>query len=154
MLISLFIGFLITLPIISSVFQGKVGRLSVFSVFSYPREDESLNHFLQEAGVSRDSLVYRIYYSESLNFFRGILGRWFNHFSLRFLFFEGDWQNLRHSAPYHGVMLLGDIVFLVTGIWVLIRRKIGKFEQLVFGWLVLSSLPAVLPAKYLPLQHK
>ncbi|OGM75728.1 hypothetical protein A2382_00555 [Candidatus Woesebacteria bacterium RIFOXYB1_FULL_38_16] len=144
MLISLFIGFLITLPIISSVFQGKVGRLSVFSVFSYPREDESLNHFLQEAGVSRDSLVYRIYYSESLNFFRGILGRWFNHFSLRFLFFEGDWQNLRHSAPYHGVMLLGDIVFLVTGIWVLIRRKIGKFEQLVFGWLVLSSLPAVL----------
>ena len=144
MLISLFIGFLITLPIISSVFQGKVGRLSVFSVFSYPRADESLNHFLQEAGVSRDSLVYRIYYSESLNFFRGILGRWFNHFSLRFLFFEGDWQNLRHSAPYHGVMLLGDIVFLVTGIWVLIRRKIGKFEQLVFGWLVLSSLPAVL----------
>lgn len=138
------VGLLVSLPIILSLFNGQTGRLTVFSVFSYPRDTEFVNDFISEANVVPNSIPYYLFYSEPQNFARGILGRWFNHFSGRFLFFEGDWQNPRHTAPNHGVLLLSDLVFIGTGIVVLIKQRKNK-AFLFFGlWLILSPLPAVL----------
>jgi len=141
---SILVGLAVSSPIILSLFTGKTGRLDVFSVFSYPRPKEYLEAQLAQGAERVGSLSYYLFHSESLNFKREILGRYFNHFSGRFLFFEGDWSNLRHSAPYQGVLLLSDLVTLLFGLLVIFRTKFNKGHLFVILWLALAPLPAVL----------
>src|SRR5260221_2078674 len=138
------VGLVFSLPIILSLFSGQGGRLTVFSVFSYPRPDTYLQAFLKEANVQKGSIVYDLFYNEPLNFFRGIAGRFFNHFSGRFLFFGGDWANPRHTPPYQGVLIIGDIIFLAMGTVALLKNKITKETAFVLLWLLLAPLPAIL----------
>lgn len=137
------IGLLISLPIILSLFQGKTGRLTVFSVFSYPRPTDYTQAFLDQGNEKFGSLSYYLYHSEALNFKRGILGRWFNHLSDRFLYFEGDWQNPRHSAPHNGMFVLADMILAITGFIVLARINSRK-TRFILLWAGLASLPAIL----------
>ncbi len=138
------IGLIVSLPIIFGLFSGQGGRLAVFSVLSYPRSDAYLQAFLDEGNVKKGSLVYYLFYNEPLNFMRGIMGRFFNHFSFRFLFFEGDWSNPRHTPPYQGVLVIGDLIFLLLGVVAFLREKISKEKAFVLLWLVLATLPAIL----------
>jgi 4-amino-4-deoxy-L-arabinose transferase-like glycosyltransferase len=137
-------GILISLPIILSLFQGQTGRLSVFSIFSYERPKEYTQAILNQGKESVGNLNYYLFHSETLNYARGIMTRWFNHFSGRFLFFEGDWQNPRHTAPYQGVLLMSDLVILVLGLFALIKLGSKKEYLFIWFWLLLSSLPAIL----------
>jgi len=137
------VGLIVITPILFSLIEGKAGRLEVFSVFSYRRPTEELQSFLDQGSEKVGDMSYYLFHSEKLNFERGILGRWFNHFSGRFLFFEGDWQNLRHSAPNHGMLFLADLVLLIIGFVGLIRLK-GKAQVFIFLWLILAPLPAAL----------
>ena len=141
---SIALGILVSLPILVSLFQGKTGRLEVFSVFSYPRPKEYLENFLAQGDEKVGHLSYDLFHSESLNFTRGILGRWFNHYSGRFLFFQGDWQNPRHSAPNQGVLTHLDLILLIVGFVGLIRFGRKKASMFVWLWLILAPLPAVL----------
>ncbi|MEK7188364.1 MAG: glycosyltransferase family 39 protein [Patescibacteria group bacterium] len=141
---SFLIGFVVSIPIILSIFQGKTERLDVFSVFSYPRPREYLQDMLDEGEEKIGDLNYYLFHSEALNFKRGIIGRWFNHFSAKFLFFEGDWQNPRHSAPNHGVLLLSDLILLAFGILALVRYGFSKEGLFFWLWLILAPLPAAL----------
>ena len=138
------IGLVFAIPIVLSFTSGQTGRLKVFSVFSYRRPEEYLTEQLDLAKVEFGSAKYYLYYSEALNTTRGIMGRWFNHFSGKFLFFDGDWANPRHSAPDTGEMLLVDIVLLVIGLGVLATRSKSKYSQFVLLWLVLAPLPSAL----------
>lgn len=141
---SVVLGVVISLPIIFSLFNGQVGRLDVFSIFSYPRPRDYTQQFLDEGGEKIGDLSYYLFHSETLNFARGILGRYFNQFSARFLFFEGDYQNLQHSAPYQGMFLISDIFLMVVGAVVLVRRRISKETLFILFWTLLGPLPAVL----------
>ncbi|MCJ7805558.1 glycosyltransferase family 39 protein [Patescibacteria group bacterium] len=141
---SVLIGIVIAIPIFISLFRGETGRLNVFSIFSYPRTTESLTAFLSEGNEKIGSLSYYIFHSETLNFKRAILGRWFNHFSGRFLFFEGDWSNPRQSAPYVGVFIFADLILLIAGFIGLVRMGVKKEVLFVFLWMVLAPLPAAL----------
>lgn len=142
-LASILIVSFISIPILSSFFGGKTGRLTVFSVFSYPRPVDYLQNFLDEGNEKVGTLSYYLYHSETLNFTRGILGRWFNHFSGRFLFFEGDYQNPQHSAPNSGMLLFIDLLLLPIGVFTLIKKK-SHLTKFTILWLLLSPLPAVL----------
>jgi 4-amino-4-deoxy-L-arabinose transferase-like glycosyltransferase len=146
------VGLVISLPIIFSLFNGQGGRLTVFSVFSYPRPDKYLQDFLDEGNVKKGSLVYNLFYNEPLNFFRGIAGRFSNHFSGRFLFFGGDSSNPRHTPPYQGVFVIGDAFFIAIGAIAIIseacgsaiKQKVKKGTLFVILWLLLAPLPAIL----------
>lgn len=138
------LGIIVSLPIVLSLFQGRAGRLGVFSVFSYPRPKVYLENFLAQGSEKPGGLSYYLFHSESLNFVRGILGRWFNHYSGRFLFFQGDWPNPRHSAPYHGMLLLSDLVLLIVGFVALAKKGLSKETSFIWLWLVFSTLPSVL----------
>lgn len=141
---SIFVGLVIASPIIVSTFTGGAGRLRVFSIFSYPRTEEKVQTFLNQGGESTLSPSYYLFHSETLNFARAILGRWFNHFSVRFLFFEGDYSNPRHSAPYQGMLLLSDIILAIVGFYALAKKGLTKETAFIFLWLILSPLPAIL----------
>ena len=141
---SLIIGMVVVYPILFSFVRGETGRLEVFSVFSYPRKEADIESLLSQGQEKISSLSYYLFHSENLNFARGIMGRWFNHFSGRFLFFEGDWQNPRHSAPNAGMMLLSDLILLIVGTVSLLKSKGRKLKTFIILWLVLAPLPAVL----------
>lgn len=138
------VGAIVSIPIIMSFFTGQTGRLKVFSVFSYRRPEEYLEQHLNLAEVEFGSSKYYLYYSEVENMTRGIAGRWFNHFSTRFLLFDGDWANPRHSSPDHGQLLLADIIFLVLGIGLLSKSWKNKGAKFILLWLILSPLPSAL----------
>jgi len=141
---SVIVGFAVCLPVVLTLFTGRAGRLKVFSVLSYRRPVEYLENQLAQGGEKVGDLTYYLFHSEALNISRGIMGRWFNHYSGRFLFFEGDWQNPRHSATNHGVLLLADGLFLVIGVFALFKVKDKKVKWFVFLWLLLSPLPSAL----------
>jgi 4-amino-4-deoxy-L-arabinose transferase-like glycosyltransferase len=141
---SLILGLILILPVILSLFQGRVGRLEVYSVFSYSRPTGYTQQFLDQGAETVSGLSYYLFHSEPLNFARGILGRWFNHYSGRFLFFEGDWKNPRHSVPNHGTLFLSDFVLLIVGLSVLFKFRNSKAVWFTVLWLFLAPLPAVL----------
>jgi len=141
--ISFVVALTISLPAILSFNKGQTGRLTVFSIFSYPRPDDFLQKMLDQNTEKVGDLNYFLFHSEGLNYARGILGRYFNHFSGRFLFFEGDYQNPKHSSPNQGMLQLFDIVLIPIGLIGLIRHR-NRMTAFVFLWLILSPLPAVL----------
>lgn len=139
------LGLIVSFPIILSVFTGQAGRLSVFSVFNFPRPDEYTQNFISQTSTQKGSLFYNLYYSENYHFLRGVLGRFFNHFSYRFLFSEGDFQNPRHSSPYTGQLLIGFAPFIVMGMFSMARNfRVNKAHQFFFFWAIFSVLPSIL----------
>jgi 4-amino-4-deoxy-L-arabinose transferase-like glycosyltransferase len=142
--ISIFFGLIILLPIFNSFYQGQTGRLTVFSVLSYRRPEKMLQGLLDEGKETIGSMQYYLFHSESLNFARGILGRWFNHFSGRFLFFEGDWENPKQTTPYHGVLTVFDIILFIFGIISFAKAKKNRMLFFFGIWLLLAPLPSAL----------
>lgn len=133
--------FIFSLPILMAIFTGGGGRLRVMSVLSYHRPVEEISQILsQDRG---NKFYFQLFQSETFFFIRSILGRYFNHFSGRFLFFEGDWSSPRHSVPYAGVLYYLDLIFLLAGIYWLTQQK-SSSEKFVWYWLLVSPLPAAL----------
>lgn len=145
LLMSSAVGILIILPVLSSIFNGQSGRLEVMSVFSYPRSEEYINStILNQEDITKGDVVYTLFHSETFNLVRGVMGRYFNYLSGRFLFFEGDWQNSRHSSPGSGYLLFVYIPFLFIGMAYSFNKIVKKQHMLLLSWLALSPLPAAL----------
>lgn len=120
------------------VIKSNTNRLAVTSLFSYPRSPEETMMIINESS----QFNFRFFHHQIIYFSRNFFDRYFNHFSPRFLIFEGDWQNPRHSAPYVGVLLFPSILFLIIGLLISdYRLPITKF---LFLWLLLSPIPAAL----------
>ncbi|MDD2482708.1 MAG: phospholipid carrier-dependent glycosyltransferase [Candidatus Shapirobacteria bacterium] len=134
--------FIFSLPIIYGLFfSSNANRLKVISLFSYPRSTEETNTIINESS----QLDYNIFHNHLSFFGRNVLLRYFNHFSPKFLAFEGDWQNPRNSASYIGVILYPSLIFLIIGIFfALSRRKIDKINLFFFLWLLVAPIPAAL----------
>lgn len=141
---ALIMGLLVAAPVVWSVMAGKAGRLEIFSVFSYQRPPEVINTILKQDGDLLGSWEYSFYHSEALSLARGVLDRWFNHYSPRFLFFAGDWTNQRHQAPDMGMFLLADSIFLLLGFLSLAKTKDKRAVVFVLIWVILAPLPAAL----------
>ena len=105
LLVSIFI-------VIIGLFSQNSNRLQVLSLFSYPRSSVEKQLIISESSP----LDYSIFFNHFIFFFRNAIGHYANYFSPQFLFFEGDWQNARHSAPYIGTLLYPSLVFLVIGL--------------------------------------
>ncbi|MBU2577632.1 glycosyltransferase family 39 protein [Patescibacteria group bacterium] len=119
---------------------GRSGRIKVMSVFSYPRSPEETQMLNEQDGKSR--VNWTLFHSAPVFFSRGVLGRYLNHFSGKFLFFSGDWSNARNGVVYHGVLYLIDVVFLAIGLGILFSRKRTPLENLMLYWLLLAPLPS------------
>ncbi len=134
--------FIFSIPIIYGIFfSNNTNRLKVVSLFSYPRSEIETQTIINESS----KINYQIFYNQSIFFLRNFSSRYLNHFSPRFLAFEGDWQSPRHSAPYVGVILYPSLLFLIIGIFfALSRQKIDKLNLFFFLWLLVAPIPAAL----------
>jgi len=119
-------------------------RLKVLSLFSYSRPDEEVATLLVEDGLKEKNLHFYLFHGEWLHFTRGFLTRYFNHFSPKFLAFEGDWNSPRHSAPYFGVIGHVNFILLLIGLGSFLSRKRKKRDYFFLYWLVVAPLPAAL----------
>lgn len=123
------------------LFNSNSNRLKVVSLFSYPRSETETQLIISET----NKLDYSVFYNRSIFFIRNFLSRYFNHFSPRFLGFEGDWQNPRHSAPYIGIILYPSLIFLCIGLFFgLSRKNLDKLNLFFLFWLVVAPIPAAL----------
>ena len=123
------------------LFSNNSNRLQVVSLFSYPRSVIETQTIINET----NKLDYQIFHSQPIFFARNFLSRYFNHFSPRFLIFEGDWQNPRHSAPYIGVILYPSIIFFVLGLFFAFsRQKNDKLNLFFLLWLLVAPIPSAL----------
>jgi 4-amino-4-deoxy-L-arabinose transferase-like glycosyltransferase len=131
--------FLFSLPILQGVlFSSDSNRLKVVSLFSYPRSEQETTQILSESNPTN----YQIFHSHPIFFSRNFLSRYFNHFTPEFLAFKGDWQNLRHSAPYIGVLLYPSLIFFFIGLF---SNTLHKKQKLFFAlWLLAAPIPAAL----------
>lgn len=131
-----------SLPIIYGLlFSSNANRLKVVSLFSYPRSESETQTIINET----NQYDYQLFYSQPIFFLRNFLSRYFNHFSPKFLTFEGDWQNPRHSAPYIGVLLYPSLIFLFIGLFSgFIRQKTEKLNIFFLIWLLVAPIPAAL----------
>ena len=137
-------GVIICSPIFVSFYTGQAGRLSVVSAFSYPRSFSDMEKIFSQGNENPGDISAIAFHTEPLNFVRVVLGKWFNHFSGRFLFFEGDWDNPRHNPPNMGMLLLADAVLILAGLIQFIRKGTNKYFLFVLLWLVIAPLPAIL----------
>lgn len=135
---------LLILPVFKFTFWGGAGgRLKVMSIFSYPRSMEESESIAEEGDTTPQSLEFQIFHGPLNYYARGILGRYLNHFTGRFLFLEGDWSNHRHSVPNAGVLNHLAILFLPLGAFFLVKEKVKN--QAIFWYLMLvTPLPAAL----------
>jgi len=137
-------GLLIATPVVLSILNGQASRLTVYSIFSYHRPQQVLTNLLDQGGEKIRSLSYYLFHSNTLDTARGVATRWFNSLSAKLLFFEGDTQNPINTAPYQGILLLTDILFLPLGIFYFIKNKAEKGSIFIFLWLLFAPLAAAL----------
>jgi 4-amino-4-deoxy-L-arabinose transferase-like glycosyltransferase len=130
------LGLMITLPIIFTLFNGQVQRLTIFSVFSYPRSEGELQLYSDSS--------FELFHSNQLYYIRMIMTRWFNFYSGQFLFFTGDSDNPVHTAPYQGVLLVTDLLLLPLGLYALFKRKFDRSTVFILLWLLLAPFSAAI----------
>ncbi len=141
LVISLILFSLIASPAFLAILTGGGGRLKTMSLFSYPRAQNEIQHILN---VDENNMVYfNLFHHEGLSFTTRFVERYFNHFSGRFLFFEGDWSSLRHGPPYAGVLYLFDFFLLLLGGYFLIRLNTRE-SRFIWFWLFMAPIPAAL----------
>ena len=65
-----------------------------------------------------------------------------SHFSPDYLFLNGD-NNLRHNQRLTGVLVWGQLPFLLLGFFTLLKKR-KRTDILLLYWLIVSPLPAAL----------
>src|SRR3989344_1788176 len=132
------LGLLMLLPVLWN-FGSQSGRLKIFNVFGYTRSSEVVNKILN-ADDQKDIWGF---HAEIIDQIRGVGQRYLNHLSPKFLFFTGDWSNLRQSTPYYGYFHLPEIITILVGLVILLRTN-NQLTKLLLGWLLLAILPSAL----------
>lgn len=125
-----------------TVFGGKSGRLKVMSLFSYPRSAEETQKILNQD--NQNKAVFTVFHQSPIFFLRSFLGRYFNHFSGKFLFISGDWSNPRNGTVYQGMMYILDVVMLGIGLFYLIAKKRKPLDNFMLYWLIIAPIPSAL----------
>lgn len=84
----------------------------------------------------------KVFHNKSLAYFQVFTLNYLRAFSPEFLFLMGD-PNFRQSIHEMGELYFYELVPLLLGIWLLLHKK-EKEKWIVFGWLLISPIPAAL----------
>ena len=90
-----------------------------------------------------EGLVSKTVHNKYINYGLAFLNNYTKHFHGLFLFLSGD-DIQRNKVPETGQMYLFDLVFVLIGLWLIVKEFNNKPYQLVGYWLLISPIAAAL----------
>jgi hypothetical protein len=137
-LLLVFTALILLLPIIlslgSQTTNQRFAETSIFSDLAVIEQSNQLKDLADNVWWSK--IIYHRY----LLFGREVMVNFLSHFRADFLFISGD-ANPRHSIQYLGQLYYLDALFLLIGVYGLIKRRSVAGMLLLF-WLVIGIFPA------------
>jgi 4-amino-4-deoxy-L-arabinose transferase-like glycosyltransferase len=136
------VGFLFILPLSVSFLKGGASsRFSGVGLFADTGPLWRINE-LRAQHQSPDNILPTILHNRYLGYVLSLTENYFSHFNGNFLFVSGD-EVPRSKIPGMGQMHLISGLWLVVGIWFLIRKKV-KYKYLPVIWLLISPIASAL----------
>ncbi len=151
LLSALILGFIISLPIFTYTITNKeaLSRARGASILSSPIQSSDLDlarrNLLDRSNNDYFGLVVD---NRRVIYFKEIIGNYFSHYDLNWLFVKGEainktYTNLRHQAFGMGNLYLFDLPFLLIGIYILLFSDFKKTTKLlIFSWFLTVPIPA------------
>lgn len=139
---SIVISLVISSPIIASFFNNKLVRIDSLSIKNITPQNY-IDSVLSQSGEKKSDWTTLLYHNEYYVYFRSVIWRWFQHFSLATLLLKGD-LNPQHNAPNTGAFILFDALFLMLGLIKIMRSKLNPQIIFLILWVILSPLSSAL----------
>jgi len=137
---SLFVILFFFLPmfyqLLSSVGQARYGWVAILDEGAIARINEARTTSLLHPFLTR------LIHNKATYFSSTFVKNWISNYSGDFLFFKGG-SNFQFSVPNHGVLYVVNLVFLLLGV-VLLLRKRTRESFLILAWFFLGSIPGSL----------
>lgn len=121
---------------------GQTSRLATQNFFAYSRSQVEIKTITNEDGMDVNSLGFQLLHGEWWAYTKGLVERYLIYFSPKMLFTDGDYSQ-RHKVPDLGVLYYFSVILIPLGIVYLLKFG-GAGNKIIFFWLLLASLPAVL----------
>lgn len=132
------IGVLLFLPTLGFLFSPQAGlRFKEVNIFSDPQVIITAN---QEIKNDNNAIWSKIIHNRRFLYSLEYVKHYLDNLSPSFLFIKGD-GNTKFSTQDVGQMYIWDIVFFISGVLLLLRKKEGKW-WLVPLWLLIGIIPA------------
>ncbi len=132
---------LLLLPFIkvlgSPVLGQRIAETTIFSNLEIISESNYFQSLYHNDWWTR--LVFHRYWF----FAKLIISQFFAHFSTNFLFISGD-AIARHSSQYFGLFYPFEVLFLIVGSWVLLKKFSFDKKLFILWWLIIGILPAAI----------
>lgn len=148
--LSITVFFIVLLPLGREIFLGQAaGRFQFLSVFGNTKLVGEINLSRKESLAIGDSLNQisfgeRLLHNRVLSWTQAIGNNYLQAFSTDFLFINGD-PNNRHSIGKMGELYWTDLIFIILGLFSLIKLKIAKENKIfLVGWLILAPVASSL----------
>ncbi len=137
-IIAFILGILIFLPILGFLLTPQAGlRFKEVNIFSDPEVVTTSN---REIANDNNAIWSKIIHNRRILYSMNFVKHYFDNLSPDFLFIRGD-GNPKFSTRETGQMYIWDIIFFVGGIFLLARRREGKWWILPL-WLLMGIIPA------------
>ncbi|OGH03162.1 MAG: hypothetical protein A2798_01900 [Candidatus Levybacteria bacterium RIFCSPHIGHO2_01_FULL_37_17] len=137
-LYSILLGLIIVVPLVPFLFTPQAQlRFKEVNIFTDSQVIETANKYIEQNGGAAWS---NIMHNRRILFSLEYVKHYLDHFSPAFLFISGD-ENPKFSVQDVGQMYIWDILFLVTGIIFLFKRKEGLY-YIIPLWLLVGIIPA------------
>lgn len=117
--------------------QSGTARFSGLSFLADTGPISRVNELRGEHSYSTGMTV-RFIHNKLIAYGTNFLGHYLDHFHGDFLFINGD-QLLRNKVPETGQFYLVEAIFLIIGLFVLIRSKIPH-RKLLLSWILIAPL--------------
>jgi 4-amino-4-deoxy-L-arabinose transferase-like glycosyltransferase len=123
---------LISLPSVET--QQRFNETNIFADLSLLQKSQQL-----QAAAGNTIMAGLVYHRYVINA-QAMIQTYLSHFSLDFLFIKGD-ANLRHSIQFMGHLYHLEFVFVLLGVWWLLRQR-QPYHVFLFWWLLIGIIPA------------
>ena len=131
-------------------------RISQITFIGHESQISLLFERRTEAGMAGAPIlltrvVHNIYTVAAFEF----LGRYLDHFSLRFLFVDGEVVDARYDVPYHGPIYFALLPFLMTGLCLSILKTEIEWREkiIILSWIVIAFVPGAMTTESTSLQR-
>ncbi len=134
------LGIILLIPLVRDL-AGPAGlsRAAGVGIFSDPGPLNEINEQRGEHSML-GSIPAKLFHNKPLNYSLEIVENWIDHYHGEFLFLSGD-DIQRNKVPEHGQMYLHDAIFVIVGLFSLLKLKKAK---VVLYWLVVAPVAAAL----------